>query len=82
MLNTFKISELFYSIFIQHPEEQNMTYFEHFKHSCSYSIQAFKSSLIFIIHGLCPYLFQKTGSTIIKDLNNKLNGNVKNHTID
>lgn len=25
-----KLSNFFYSIFITHPEEQNMTYFEHF----------------------------------------------------
>lgn len=76
--------DFFHSIFIKHPKEQNMTYVEHLKHACSYSIQAFKSSLIFLVHGLFPCLFQKTGSAIIKDLNDQLNMNtsVTNNVYD
>ena len=69
------LSDFFHSIFIKHPEEQNMTYVEHLKHVCFYSIQAFKSSVIFLVHGFFPCLFQKTGSAIIKDLNDHLSMN-------
>jgi hypothetical protein len=61
-------------IFLKHPEEQNMTYIEHLKHACSYALQAFRCSFIFIIHGFIPCLFEKTGSTMIQELNYKLNG--------
>jgi hypothetical protein len=69
------LSDFFHSIFIKHPEEQNMTYVEHLKHACFYSIQTFKSSVIFLVHGFFPFLFQKTGSAIIKDLNDQLSMN-------
>ena len=67
-------SNVLYSIFIKHPEEQNMTYFEHLKHACSYALQAVGYSLIFVVHGFIPCLFEKTGSAMIKDLNDRLNG--------
>lgn len=63
-------------IFLKHPEEQNMTYFEHLKHACSYAVQAVGCSLIFVVHGFIPCLFEKTGSTMIQQLNDRLNGNV------
>jgi hypothetical protein len=66
-------------IFLKHPEEQNMTYIEHLKHACSYALQAFGCSLIFVVHGFIPCLFEKTGSTMIQQLNYKLNGISKEH---
>jgi hypothetical protein len=72
-------SNVLYSIFIKHPEEQNMTYVEHLKHACSYALQAFGCSLIFVVHGFIPCLFEKTGSTMIQQLNYKLNGISKEH---
>ena len=75
-------SNVLYSIFIKHPEEQNMTYFEHLKHTCSYALQAVGCSLVFVVHGFIPCLFEKTGSIMIKDLNDQLNGNrTKNEKI-
>ena len=75
-------SNVLYSIFIKHPEEQNMTYFEHLKHACSYALQAVGCSLVFVVHGFIPCLFEKTGSIMIKDLNDQLNGNgTKNEKI-
>ena len=32
-------SNVLYSIFVKHPEEQNMTYFEHLKHAFSYALK-------------------------------------------
>ena len=76
--------DFFHSIFIKHQEEQKMTYVEHLKHACFYSIQAFKSSVIFLVHGFFPCLFQKTGSEIIKDLNDQLsmNASISNNVND
>ena len=67
-------SNVLYSIFIKHPEEQNMTYFEHLKHACCYALQAVGCSLVFVVHGFIPCLFKKTGSAMIKDLNDRLHG--------
>lgn len=72
-------SNVLYSIFIKHPEEQNMTYFEHLKHAFSYGIQALCGSIIFIVHGFIPCLFEKTGSTMIYQLNDRLHGHGIKH---
>ena len=67
-------SNVLYSIFTKHLEERNMTYFEHLKHAFSCGIDSLCCSLIFVVHGFIPFLFEKTGSTMIKDLNDRLNG--------
>lgn len=67
-------SNILNRIFLKHPEEQNMTYFKHLKHACSYSIQTLGYSIVFMIHGFIPCLFEKTGSTMIQNLHDRLNG--------
>jgi hypothetical protein len=59
-------------VFVKHPEEQNMTYFQHLKHACCYSVQALGCSLVFMVHGIVPCLFEKTGSIMVKRLHDKL----------
>ena len=76
MLDLFQSTHIVNCIFLKHPEEQNMTYFEHLKHACSYALQAVGCSIIFIVHGFIPCLFEKTGSVMIKDLNDQLNRTV------
>ena len=68
-------SNILNRIFLKHPEEQNMTYFKHLKHACSYGIQTCSPAVI--IHGFIPCLFEKTGSTMIQNLHDRLNG-IKN----
>ena len=74
MLDAFRLgsSRLFNYIFIKHPEEQKMTYFEHLKHACCYSVQALGCSLIFMVHGIVPCLFEKNGSAMIQHLHNRI----------
>lgn len=67
-------SNILNRIFIKHPEEQNMTYVEHLKHACFYGIQTLGCSIVFMIHGFIPCLFEKTGSTMIQNLHDQLNG--------
>jgi hypothetical protein len=61
------------SIFLKHPEEQKMTYVEHLKHALSLGLETLGCSIVFIVHGIIPALFETTGSTMIKNLNQKLN---------
>jgi hypothetical protein len=61
------------SIFLKHPEEKRMTYLEHLKHALVLGLDTLTCSIVFIIHGIVPALFQNTGSTMIKNLNEKLN---------
>ena len=67
-------SNIFHSIFIKHTEEQNMTYFEHLKHAFSYGIDSLCCSIIFVVHGFIPCFFEKTGSTMIQKLHDRLHG--------
>jgi hypothetical protein len=59
-------------VFVKHPEEQNMTYFQHLKHACCYSVQALGCSLVFMVHGIVPCLFEKTGSIMVDRLHIQL----------
>ena len=61
------------SIFLNHPEEKRMTYLEHLKHALALGLETLTCSIIFIVHGIIPALFETTGSTMIKNLNEKLN---------
>ncbi len=60
------------SIFLKHPEEQKMSYVEHLKHALALGFETLTCSIVFIVHGIVPALFQTTGSTMIKNLNQKL----------
>jgi hypothetical protein len=66
---------MLHSIFLKHPEEKKMSYVEHLKHALSLGLETLGCSIIFIVHGIIPALFQTTGSTMIKNLNEKLNKN-------
>ena len=66
-------------VFVKHPEEQNMTYFEHLKHACCYSVRALGCSLVFMIHGFVPCLFEKTGSVMVDRLHIQLHGATNNN---
>lgn len=76
MLDAFRSesNRFFNYVFLKHPEEQKMTYFEHLKHACSYSVQALGCSLVFMVHGFVPCLFEKTGSIMIQRLHDRLTG--------
>jgi hypothetical protein len=73
MFNFLQLNYVFKYVFLKHPQEQNMTYIEHLKHACSYGIHALGCSIIFIVHGFIPCLFEKTGSSMLEDLNYQLN---------
>jgi len=63
------------SIFLKHPEENKMTYVEHLKHALILGLETLGCSIVFIVHGIIPALFETTGSNMIKNLNEKLNKN-------
>jgi len=60
------------SLFTDHPEAANQTYFEHLKHAWYFSYQAKKAGAMFFLHGLFPFWFEFSGSDLIKNLNDEL----------
>ena len=58
----------FKNTFLKHPEDVNMTYTEHFKHSMYFSFLFMDSSIKAFIHAIFPEFF-KTSTT---DANKKI----------
>jgi len=59
--------------FIQHPEEVNMTYFEHLVFALKLAFRLILMGCCSIIHSFFPFLFTKYSSSNIRDLNNLFN---------
>jgi hypothetical protein len=55
-------------LFLAHPEALNESYFEHLRHSMSYSGRLFAASFCAFAHALLPFLFEKTASNAIKTM--------------
>jgi Family of unknown function (DUF6356) len=53
-------------LFTAHPEALDETYGQHFGHAMSYSGRLFKASFCAFMHGIFPFLFEKTASTAIR----------------
>jgi Family of unknown function (DUF6356) len=54
------------SLFMAHPDALNETYGQHLRHAMSYSGRLFAASFCAFVHGLLPFLFEKTASNEIK----------------
>jgi hypothetical protein len=65
------------SLFLEHPEEKHMTYFEHMSHAWLLGWNLMKGSFALFIHGLIPKYFPDTGSLLIRE-SYKLVTNVSN----
>ena len=55
-------------LFTTHPNEHDMSYPRHFVQAWWYALQTFCATLIFLVHGLFPFLFVKTGSNLVQNL--------------
>ena len=60
------------NFFLDHPEENGMTYLSHLFHASYLGVIMFIGSATLFIHGLVPKFFQKTGSNTIKELYNNI----------
>ena len=58
--------------YFEHLHFVNQSYWIHFRHSMGYSVKSLACSVIFFIHALWPDLFQRTGSDIVAQLNDKM----------
>ena len=55
--------------FTAHPRDVGETYFEHGLFACRYGAKMTAGGIAAFVHGLLPFLFQKTGSRITRELN-------------
>ena len=61
-----------------HLEENEQTYFAHFKDAISYSFESFKCSVYFLIHAIWPDTLEKKGSAKISKLHEKIKNKYEN----
>lgn len=55
-----------------HLDEVGETYFEHAGHAASFSIAMLKGGLACLVHAVFPFLCERTGSDIIRDLHDQM----------
>lgn len=55
--------------FTEHPASVGETYFEHLRHAAGFSIRMIAGGLACLVHALLPCVFTRTGSNVIRNLN-------------
>lgn len=59
-------------LFTDHPETVGETYTQHMGQSFSFGVAMIKGGLCCLVHGFFPFLFEKSGSSIIKSLHHRM----------
>lgn len=67
-------------LFCEHPESVNETYFEHLMFATGFGVRMLVAGLACVVHGLLPFLFERTGSKCICDLHAHLESNGRQAT--
>lgn len=63
-----KIYRCLHSLFIKHPTSAGETYFQHLMVATSFAVKMTLGGIACFLHGIFPFLFVKTGSTLIDEL--------------
>jgi hypothetical protein len=58
--------------FTAHPRDVGESYLEHAAFACRYGVKMTLGGVAALVHGVFPFLFQKTGSRITRELNQTL----------
>ena len=59
-------------LFKDHPDSVGESYFEHMSASFSFAVPLFSAAIAAFIHGLFPFFFVKTGSSIVTRLHERM----------
>jgi len=59
-------------LFTEHPASVGESYGEHMIMAGCFALRMFLGSLACLLHALLPFLFVKTGSSIIQDLHDRM----------
>ncbi len=63
--------------FIHHPENNGMSYTEHLQHAWTLGFKSIGAGLVLVTHGIFPFVFEKDGTNILKDVVEDINKNEK-----
>jgi hypothetical protein len=67
-------ANLFDRLFFSHPRKVNETYAEHWRTATRFAVLMLGAGFAALIHALCPVLFERTGSGIVKRLYDEMAG--------
>ena len=59
-------------LFTEHPRSVDETYFEHMAAALGFAVRLSLAALACLVHAFLPFLFVKTGSTIIDGLHDRM----------
>ncbi len=59
-------------LFTEHPESVGETYFQHLLAAGTFGLRMVLGGLACLVHGLLPFLFERTGSNCITDLHQRM----------
>ena len=59
-------------LFAEHPASVDETYGQHLLHASSFGTRMIVAGLACLVHGLLPFLFERTGSTAITELHTRM----------
>ena len=60
------------SIFTDHPRSVGETYGEHFLAATRFGLPMIAAGMACVLHGVFPFLFQKTGSNLVSRLYDRM----------
>lgn len=59
-------------LFTEHPSSVGETYFQHLCHATGFAVRMVMGGLACFVHALLPFMFVKTGSRAIEELNDRM----------
>jgi len=66
-------------LFTEHPESVGETYWQHMGMALSFAGRMLAASVCCAVHGLFPFLFERTGSRCIENLHDRMVDNRSRH---
>lgn len=70
------------NLFLSHPRSVNESYFEHMAFAFKFSMRLFGGALAALTHAFLPFLFEKTASTMVKNMVQKMNARTETEQMD
>ena len=58
--------------FTKHPTEIGESYGEHFSAAAGFGLRMIGGGIACLVHAICPFLFERTGSRTVRQLNRQL----------
>ena len=59
-------------LFVEHPETVGESYFEHFQAASGFGSRMIICGCACLLHGIFPFLFERTGSKVVAELHDKM----------